>query len=293
MFTAGILGCMCPRTRNLRPHQIHGLNKYDSLSDLLSSPLQNGVSSFLANNRWFDVMHMDRGANVTIVTFHAALAQSTEEYPVFSGGRFAEEIGANHLAFADSACGSAESMLTFWHMSTKRVDAQSFIPRIIKHASSGDEPRYLIFFGSSAGGFAALNYSALFPGSIAFVMNPRIDLQGPPLRFDNYSAVAYPGWGPGEVAKKIPTNMAAHYSQPQGNMVAYLQNSQDPIYYNHHFAPFMKATLGNINIHTKVRAWGEGHVLPPKKEYVEPLKRLCLVAPDWQAALFTDFAPNI
>lgn len=238
-------------------------------------------------------MYMDRGANVTLVTFHAALSPNTGEYPIFSGSRFSEELEVNHLAFADPACGSAESLLTFWHMSTKRVDSQSIIPKIIEHSTSGDTSQNLIFFGSSAGGFAALNYSASFPGSLAFVMNPRIDLEGLPHRFDSYAAVAYPGWKPKAVSRKISTNMADHYSQQRKNTVVYLQNSQDPVYFDHHFSPFMKATSGNINIHAKVRDWGEGHVLPPKTEYIEPLRKLCEVAPNWNAALFSEFTPNL
>lgn len=280
---------MNPRRRNLRPHQKYGLHKFASIAELLSVPLGNGVSSFLVNNRWFDVMYVDRGAAVTMVTFHAALSPNTEDYPVFSGGRFSEEIDANHLAFADSACGSAESLLTFWHMSTRRVDAQSFIPQIVRHASVSSNPKELIFFGSSAGGFAALYYSSLFPGSIAFVMNPRIDLKGLPSRFESYAAVAYPGSDVDAVSRKVPTSMAEHYAKPRPNTVAYLQNAQDQIYFEHHFTPFAESTSGSAHIFTKVREWGEGHVVPPKTEYLEPLRALCKVAPDWPAVLKGDF----
>lgn len=283
---------MTTRTRNTKKHSSLGVRAFNSIDEALAVGLADGLTTIKSNGRYFDFFYEDRGAPVTLVTFHSATGPTTTEYPIFSGARFAKNLGVNFLAFADAACGGMEKMLTFWHQSTKRVPSASFIPKIVELARIAGGGRHLVFFGSSAGGFAALQYSSLFPDSAALVINPRIELMGRPFRFDAYSKVAYPGWTPEMVAKKIPTSMARRYSVERPNTVAYLQNRQDPLYYENHYLPFKKATEGHSNVHFQVRNWGKGHVVPPASAYMEPLEALVANAPNWGLGL-GEFSKNV
>ncbi|WP_146112550.1 alpha/beta hydrolase [Arthrobacter sp. MYb213] len=274
---------MALRTRNIEKYRLNGVRTFTTIEALLASPIRPGLNSVKSNNRFFDFFFEDRGSNVTLVAFHAALGTKTEHYPIFSGHNFAKELGVNLLSFADPACGGAESMLTFWHQSTKRVDSSAFIVDIVKNIVNSSSGRNLIFFGSSAGGFAALRYSALFAGSVCVVMNPRIELESKPYRFDSYSRRAFPGWLPEQVAKRFPTSMSNYYSIPRKNKVFYLQNSNDELYFNFHFMPFKVATKSRDNIQFKIENWGKGHVVPPKNEYMDLLKQLVSSAPNWSS----------
>jgi hypothetical protein len=248
------------------------------------------LTSIMTNNRWFDVLYVDRGADVTLVAFHSALASKTTDYPIFSSHKMSEGLDVNYLGFADPVCGSAESLRTGWHLGSKRVNSQLFIPAIIKHAIASRSGKHLIFFGSSAGGFAAMNYSARFPGSTALVVNPRVDLFGwPNASFPRYVTAAYPGASPERVAQMVPTSMADLYSRPQGNTVAYLQNLEDATYFDHHFRLFEAATTGRTDVFVKTRKWGHGHVVPPRDEFFLPLKALVANAPNWDLALADGF----
>jgi pimeloyl-ACP methyl ester carboxylesterase len=246
--------------------------------------LSDGLTSIKGHNRWFDVLYMDRGADVTFVSFHAAVPAKATHYPVFSNHRLSEGLDVNYLGFADPVCGSAESLKTGWHLGSKRVDAQRFIPAIVKHALTSRSGQHLIFFGSSAGGFAALNYSAQFPGSVVLVVNPRVELLAEPHTFPDYAKAAY-GATPERVADRVPTSMADLYSRSPRNTVAYLQNVEDTTYFDYHFRPFEQATRNKNDVFIKTGHWGDGHVVPPRDEFVLPLQSLVANAPNWSLAL--------
>lgn len=276
---------MLNRTRNIKKHSSRGRRIFDDFDSALRAGLSEGLTIIKSNGRYFDFYFEDRNSPVTLVTFHAATGPKTVEYPIFTGSRFAEKLGVNLLAFADSACGGAEKLLTFWHQSTKRVPSGKFIPSIIALTQRPGQEKHLIFFGSSAGGYAALHYSTYFPKSVALVMNPRIELLGKPDRFDDYSRKAYPGWNPQMIAAKIPTSMSKWYAKGRENTVAYIQNTGDRLYYENHFSRFEAATREQSNIHFKIQNWGKGHMVPPANEYMEPLKSLVNHAPNWNAGL--------
>ncbi|MGP5032339.1 hypothetical protein ACTXJG_13010 [Glutamicibacter arilaitensis] len=273
------------RTRNIKKHSSRGRRVFEDLDSAIQAGLSDGLTIIKSNGRYFDYYFEDRGSSVTLVTFHAAIGPNTVEYPIFTGSRFAEKLNVNLLAFADAACGGAEKLLTFWHQSTKRVPSGKIIPQIIDLTQRTGHEKHLIFFGSSAGGYAALHYSTFFPNSVSMVMNPRIELLGKPHRFNEYSQRAYPGWEPETVARKIPTSMSNWYSKGRENTVFYLQNSGDKVYYNNHYSPFEAATRGQANIHFKIHNWGNGHIVPPANEYMDPLESLVEHAPNWKSAI--------
>lgn len=262
-----------------------GHHKFDGLDDFQrQAAIQPGLNSIMTNNRWLDFFYEDRGAAVTMVTFNAALPASVTTYPVFSARPVASELGINYLGFADSAQGSAESLPTFWHLSTKRVDALKLVPSVINKLTSERPGQNLLFFGSSAGGFGALYYSAMFPGSAAVVLNPRINVMHEPKRFPKYAPVAYPGIDRTQVAHTLPYDLAKHYEQPQGNYVVYLQNLQDTNYYRHHYLHFRKAVAGRNDVRFVTGEWGQGHVVPPRDVYVKEVQSLAEAAPHWGIA---------
>lgn len=280
---------MDSRARSVSAFTARGHSIFGSLEQALEEPLNEGLTSIKTNNRWFDALYEDRGANVTLVTFHAGMPKRARKYPVFSSRAIAEELQVNFLGFADPACGAVESLPTFWHLGTKRVDSQRFVPAIIRHALATRSGEHLVFFGSSAGGFAALNYSSKFPDSAVLVMNPRVDLLSEPNRFPGYALTCFPGGDSDRLAKRLPVSMSSLYSSGKRNTVAYLQNTEDEDYYWHHFVPFMMAVEGRADVYVHAEAWGEGHVVPPREAYTAPLASLVSNAPQWGRALAADF----
>lgn len=259
------------RRRDLRYFRDHEHYQYTDFHDILAQRPQTGLHSLNVNDRWFDFFYEDRGQPVTLITFTAAAKDSVDRYPLFALRHAADTFRANVLSFSDAAIGGPEALPTYWHLSTRRVNAQRFIPSIIWHLTLGQER---VFFGSSAGGFAALNYSAQFEGSVAFVMNPRINLLNRPRRHPVYTPRVYPGEDPGTIMRGMPYNQAKVYSQPQGNHVVYLQNVQDDRYMKNHYTPFERAVRGRPDVEFILGEWGEGHTVPPKDVYMNALDHL-------------------
>ena len=272
------------RTRNSDKYSELGHSTFASIDEVVAEPIKDGLNSIHINGREFDYFYRDRGQPVTIVTFSAAMSQSMPEYPIFSGRELTAGLETNWLAFSDTANGGENSLPTFWHLGTEKVNALEFIPKIIEHAVMSGAGRHLLFFGSSAGGFAALNFSRFFPGSAALVLNPRVNILNEPKLLPKYAPIAYPNATLQELNETLPLNLAKIYSQPQGNYIVYLQNMQDPNYSRHHYAHFKKATDGRADVQFVIDNWGKGHVTPPRCAYMQPLQSMVDSAPNWSSA---------
>lgn len=262
-----------PKTRDVEQFRSDGVSRYKDLDSFLSKPIKQGLSSIMETNRWFDLFYQDRGSKVTFVVFPAAVPASFDTYPFFTSRMMAENLGANYLCFADPATGGNEGLSTFWYLNTRRVRTQVLVPAVISHAVNSGSGEKLLFFGSSAGGFGALLYSSMFERSSCLVMNPRIDLLAKPLWFDKYASTVYPGWDTVKLREKLPTNVARFYDSPPGNRVIYLQNTQDSNYFLNHYPQFYAATSGQVNVEFVLGEWGNGHVVPPRTEYIPRLRK--------------------
>lgn len=272
---------MYKRERDTTKFSDLGVNEYEDFEEFMSTPISEGLNTIRFGGRVFDFFYEDRGAPVTLVTFTAAVSPSFTKYPLFSSRPIARRLNTNYLAFSDPASGGDESLTTFWHLGTHEVPSGKVVPDIIRKVLAERVGEHLIFFGSSAGGFAALNYSAQFPGSAALVMNPRVSLLNAPKHASKFVPVAFPGVPRGDALKALPYNQATVYSEPQGNFVVYLQNMQDDNYRRHHYAHFVKAVGGRDDVHFVTENWGVGHIVPPLKTYEALLSDLAGVAPNW------------
>ncbi|WP_396278357.1 hypothetical protein [Glutamicibacter creatinolyticus] len=194
-------------------------------------------------------------------------------------------MNVNYLAFADPAAGGKVALPTFWHLGASEVPSTRLIPDIIRKSRDESKGEHVLFFGSSAGGFAALNYSAQFPGSGALVMNPRINVLHEPKRAPKYVPVAFPDAPLAAVIRSLPYNQARIYGKPRGNFVVYLQNRGDATYNRHHYAHFAKAVRGRTDMHFVMGDWGKGHVVPPREVFENLLMKLVASAPDWENAV--------
>lgn len=282
---------MYKRERDTTKFSDLGVNEHGDFETFLKSPLTNGLNTISFGGRLFDFFYEDRGAPVTLVTFTAAVSPSFGKYPLFSIRPVAERLNTNYLSFADPASGGDSSLTTFWHLGTSEVPSHEVVPKIISKAQEEGGGKHLLFFGASAGGFAALNYSAHFPGSAALVMNPRINLLNAPKHTQRYVPVAFPGRNVTEKLRELPYDQSKVYASPRGNKVFYLQNTQDPNYKRHHYAHFEKSTRGRDDVEFTMGNWGEGHVVPPRRLFERMLSNLVGSAPHWDASS-TDERPN-
>lgn len=273
---------MRSRYRDVSAFIENGHTVHKTEQEMVDSPLSTGLTSVRSNGQWFDYVFQDHGADTTLITFSAAIPNSELVYPRFSGLPVAKAVDTNILAFSDPAHGGTRSVPTSWHLGTKWVDSQLLIPKVIEKVQLHNNGTHLLFFGSSAGGFAALNYSSLFPGSAALVMNPRVNLLAAPIKHARYVNASFPGQDPDEFISNLHFDQAKIYASNIDNFVVYLQNQQDETYYTSHFRHFHHHTQDNPNIKFVLGDWGEGHVIPPRPLFMQLVQDLVRSSPNWQ-----------
>ncbi|WP_418909108.1 hypothetical protein [Glutamicibacter endophyticus] len=260
------------RRRDLAKYTEDGHNVYQSENELYESTLNEGLSSTLCSGTWFDFRFIDRGADTTLISFSAAIPPMFETYPIFSAAPIAENLGLNYLGFSDPAYGGDVNLPTFWHLGVENVESRVLVPSTIDKLLMHKGPHNLCFFGSSAGGFAALRYAMLYPEAQTVVMNPRINLLNMPKRFPEYSARAFPSVDRMDLLAQIPYNLAKAYHELEHGRVRYIQNLEDRNYRLGHFDHFKKAVCGDDKVEFITGNWGQGHVVPPEEVYMNALR---------------------
>lgn len=258
-----------PRKRDLTKYYSYNFYRYENPKALLSSPLHSGLHTVHQNNRYFDFIFEKRGSKTLFVSFSAAAGPEKTTYPIFSGKKLGESPLVDWLAIADAAQASPEGVKTSWHLGTKRLPTTEIIVALIKRLKMKFGYDNIVLFGSSAGGFAALNIGRQIPDSTTVVMNPRTELTTQPTTFNEF--VAFAQGGKDELSD-VEKSMSLAYSYPNGNRIVYIQNKEDEYYYRCHFTPFIEA---NVNKIVQITGdWGPGHVIPPDWIYTSLLNVL-------------------
>ena len=149
---------------------------YRNLGDFFASSPDAEFITIKYGDSELDLLQIDRGADTTIVCFHAALAHGkVSSYPLFSALNVTSGFNVNVICISDPVLSMGLSL--GWFAGTRSQPLQRDLPNAIRHLlSSYEKKQRVIFFGASGGGFASLFYSHGFPGSIALAMNPQTDI---------------------------------------------------------------------------------------------------------------------
>src|SRR5699024_7905676 len=102
------------------------------------------------------------------------------DLPMFAANTIMKGIPANRLAISDPSItwdDTRELILSWYIGSAQQPRLQFFLESTIRRIKELTGTPRLIFFGSSGGGFASLEMSRRFPGSVVFSMNPQTNLE--------------------------------------------------------------------------------------------------------------------
>lgn len=219
---------------------------------------------------FMDLLVEYRGAESTIVLFHAALDPSKTTLPVFIGRQIIDGIDANLVYVSDPSLDLGASI--GWFTGDESRPFQENLTDCLKRVFTSFHPdtpstqlgRRAIFFGASAGGFAALYFSHRFPGSLAVVSNPQTHIG----RYVESQVNTYREkcWNGRELCDTTTTfDLVTEYGNGFENYVAYLQNKGDELHYTQHFLPWSQAVSGFPQQWKLLLGdWGEGHAPAPQ-----------------------------
>lgn len=266
------------RKRLISKFNTNGHYCYKTINEIGNNGANSGLHSIKLGTSWFDFLYVNNKAAVTLVTFSAAVPID-HSYPVFSGWSFPKDLEVNLLAFADPAIASRPPVKTSWHLGNSHIHGPNLARRVIDQFAPDNQ--LTLFFGASAGGYAALLHSYERPDSAAFVMNPRIDLQAPPNIFAEASSDLSNGPINEEVLSREPSDLKLLYTRNPLNHIFHLQNLGDAWYLKEQYGPFRDLLSDYPNYHRIVHNWGRGHLAPPRKDYIDYLTSLVKSAPNW------------
>lgn len=169
------------------------------------------------------------------------------KHPYFQRLKWFDEIECSGLIITDPTLGKYDNIGISWFQGDKDRFAIFDISIVVEkfRLFLGLRNSKLLFFGSSAGGFASLMLSTIAKGSCCLVNNPQTNV----FRFrepfiTNMLRVCYPGMSLESVRQKYMTRMSvakfmeANQSIPK---CIYLQNIADREHYEGHMLPFLKS----------------------------------------------------
>lgn len=166
-------------------------------------------------------------------------------HPYFQRLSWTESINANCIIITDPTLSLHDDIGIAWFQGKRKKFALPLIVKVIdKFRSHLNVPKKrVIFFGSSAGGFASLMMSSLMNGASCVVNNPQTNV----LNFrenivDKMLERCYSGLTKSEVmANFLPRLSVVNFFDANKNIpnCIYIQNVSDVEHYNDHFIPFL------------------------------------------------------
>ncbi len=267
-------------------------NRWGSFVDLLT-PQEIRRSFFKSqnitvwNSGWpIDLRVEDKGSETTIVSLHAALGENSEvELPVFTGQSITQDLDANRIFLSDSTLYSSADLRLGWFLGSSGLNLTDTLVDIIATVQHELNAKHLVFFGMSGGGFASLNLSRYFPGSLALPVNPQtnvLDYAKP--HWMAFARSAFDCFSEDDARRTLESHPHANqrdaYRVGYDNSVIYLQNRKDG-HVSTQMIPFFEALEWPKEMAILFGDWGNGHQPPPAPVLAELLSAVPKASGAW------------
>lgn len=270
------------------------VQRFASVQEFLTSDaIKPGIVS-ISGALPIDILYTAVGSSTTVVSFHAALTKAETALPMFAGGKVTQDGPVNRIFISDPGLYAGHDHKIAWFAGTRELSLQKELPRILDKLLVAAGGSRTLFWGPSAGGFAALYYSRIFPDSLALAINPQTIIRN--FGLANQRAYTKAAFGvetqeEHEIVLKtaIHSNLIDWYSGEMPNYVLYVQNESDS-HVKNHMEPFLASLTDRSRIRVHLGNWGEGHKAPAPEEIREIIASLTSAEGSWDEVL-RDFVP--
>lgn len=230
-----------------------------------------------------DALVVNKKSDTLVVTFHGATSRQDTELPRFERLNTMLKYDVSSMFFSDPALQLDPTIQLAWFTGWQTENLQWRIAQQITQVAVAIGARKILLTGSSGGGFAALQVSALLPKSTALAFNAQTDISTYRINGTSWAAVRK------YVATVWPELLTAHdslshvesgswsvsvddrisalrrYARKQDNKVYIVQNKEE-FHYEEHFLPFLElAKRSGKEILHATNAEGTMHN-PPRAE---------------------------
>lgn len=257
-----------------------------SPEEIADADLSSGFLTVWQDGLPFDLLVDDIGAETTLVSFHAALGGSGLKPPIFTARTVSDGLGLNRIFVSDPGLLAGKDLGVAWYLGTSDVDATAVLTKIIAALEQRMGAKHLVFFGMSGGGFASLNLSHEFPGSLAIPVNPQTRiLDYLEEHWHDLGRLCFGATTAEESRQALELHPRADlrrvYAEGFENTVIYVQNASDG-HVKIQMRPWLEAISGDRGVHTLLGDWGRGHVPPNARELKRMLAQVPSVQGRWQ-----------
>lgn len=243
---------------------------FDSLEEFLSAEEVSELVSISYGEMYLDILALDRGFELTVVTFTGSVSLQDRKLPSFEGIQWCSNLPVNVICISDPLL--QLGLEAGWYLGAKTIPLQRDLIKILNRLLEVlNLPEQLIFLGASSGGFAALYFSAQFPTSTVLALNPQTNLAR--VTSDAAASFLECAWGVKSFTDiGATTDLKDCYSSGFSNEVFYVQNVSDGLHRDLHLAKWMRAIPEHSpNLHLWMHDWGKGHQPVPSSVVQEIL----------------------
>lgn len=259
-------------------------------ADAFSPASSEGIFKFradLGRDSSLDALFVNKRSDTLVVSMHGALQRSTIRLPRFERVRTFLRTDFSSLYFGDPSLYLSESLSLSWFTGWRELNAPHLIAEWVQKAAHASGASRILFVGSSGGGFASAQVSALVPDSVAVVFNPQTVISA-------YRPKGSLGYGRAYIRNVMPDltpedgltaidadtdwaeplrdrgSLISRYSRPLSNKLLYVQNDHDSDHWRDHYSPFRAAAEHGVNamrIRFTIYTGPAGHSAPPQEVF--------------------------
>lgn len=248
----------------LRDESRWEFTRYEGPQQFLSHPVSAGAHSVEIGNQSLDLLIEDRQSTTTVVVFHSALTERESTVPVLQGHGISSHANVNLVSVADPSIGLGDIDLA-WYLGNRSIgELRKHLTPLIRHAVASLGSDRLILFGASGGGYAAANFANDFPGCIALLVNPRLDLGSRPHPdMSTYLTVCHQATSRTPMLRIRRSFVKDKVADKIGPILPFdlllFQNLGDRLYLEEQANPFINRYQGDTRLHVRMENYADGH----------------------------------
>ncbi|WP_424572296.1 hypothetical protein [Arthrobacter sp. 'calajunan'] len=238
------------------------------------------------NDLHLDALLVNRKSDTLVVSLHGALDRKRYRLPRFERLASIDQFSVSALYISDPSLWVDDELTLAWYAGWPGMDLYPRLATLINDTAKAIDAKNIVLTGSSGGGFASLQISALIDKSLAIVFNPQTSIYA-------YEHPKWPHMPQRWLLRKIWNNLPGidpekfdfsydwteqlgdrlsavrRYMLPRKNYVYYLNNTQDTHHLDKHFSPLAKVLRHVNSDHFRVENYvgGEGHRPPSPYEF--------------------------
>lgn len=275
-----------------------------TLSATYDSP---GLASYRQDKNWFRVKaeglefdcltRLKPGSDRLLIILNGAVARSIHPLPQFARWNWESMLNSNLLCVSDPTLTFHDDMPLGWFVGRRRSDAVEGLVRIARAAATRMRVglERTVFYGSSGGGFAAIQAAARLPAGRAVAINPQTDIAayglGKRLLAEVFDPDASFETSYSRHPERFNATLAFERARAEGRSPRLLlvQNLEDVAHHGSHYTPFAcrfgASLAGGVNADGSVRTLIYNGPMSHGPESRAVAKEIATSGLDWLLAL--------